>query len=87
MDSFLGIGLFSLTVFGQSFDWEDGYLQLHKKILSAAAAAATVLPSTVNNIAINSGGSSSSSAAGQHGRMESTPVERVDVESTPFIEK
>ena len=35
MDSFMGIGFFSLVIFGRSLDWEAAYGPLHKKIASA----------------------------------------------------
>lgn len=40
MDSFLGIGYLSLTLFGRSYDWEGAYGPLHRKIFGT-------LPSTV----------------------------------------
>lgn len=38
MDSFLGIGYFSMLVFGISFDWDLAYGPLHAKILRGASS-------------------------------------------------
>jgi hypothetical protein len=40
MDSFLGVGYFSLAMFGISFDWEEAYGPLLKKVLGGGKGVA-----------------------------------------------
>lgn len=86
MDSWLGVGWFTLFISGNAYDWEAAYSALHKKIFSSGlpttappsvAAAAPAVDSSNGN---NGGGS-------KFDKSSDDGVEIALEERTPFISK
>lgn len=59
MDGFLGLGYFSLLLFGRSFDWESAFDPIHKKLGLGRHAVSTPDPVALEEkeSLIESGGS------------------------------
>ena len=64
MDNWLGVGYFSLVLFGRSYDWEAAYGPLLKKIFRSSGGGNTAGGSSSAVVASNSVGSNRDSSSG-----------------------